>query len=169
MKRSRRQVFSELAMLSLVLCVATIALWTRSYMSPDDFQLSDKTTLKFMDGQIIVLVWNHTAVFVPGRDNLSDYRKNRSNGWEGLGFEYLFYNNPWENNGRSVFSVPFWSIMGISLIMPCFSIIAFTSGRRKARNAARGICLTCGYDLCATPDRCPECGTIPPKREIITN
>jgi hypothetical protein len=31
---------------------------------------------------------------------------------------------------------------------------------QKIRRRKAGLCPSCGYDLCATKNRCPECGTV---------
>jgi hypothetical protein len=55
-------------------------------------------------------------------------------------------------------SYPFWAIVASLLVPPALWCGALW--RRLHRHHA-GHCTRCGYDLRATPDRCPECGAIP--------
>ena len=50
--------------------------------------------------------------------------------------------------------VPTWLVVG-GLLVPLGVRLAV--GRRRRRP---GRCAVCGYDLQATPTRCPECGTV---------
>jgi hypothetical protein len=55
-----------------------------------------------------------------------------------------------------------WAIEILS-ILPLIKIAILVRQRvRKTIRAKPGFCATCGYDLRATPDRCPECGEVPP-------
>jgi hypothetical protein len=56
--------------------------------------------------------------------------------------------------------VPIWFVVVlVPLPLAVQRGIARLVGRHRSR---RGMCRACGYDLRGTPDRCPECGAIPP-------
>lgn len=59
----------------------------------------------------------------------------------------------WVLSGCYLFQ-SFWFLMLIDQ-----RIVAAARKRSQAQKRNRGLCVACGYDLRATPDRCPECGT----------
>jgi predicted amidophosphoribosyltransferase len=56
--------------------------------------------------------------------------------------------------------IPLWQIQGI-LALPLIAWLALAIGHRlRQRLRDRlGLCRRCGYDLRASRERCPECGT----------
>jgi hypothetical protein len=59
--------------------------------------------------------------------------------------------------------VPDWLFVILFAIAPA---IEFRRWRARRRYGG-GCCRRCGYDLRATPDRCPECGTETPRAAVV--
>jgi hypothetical protein len=54
--------------------------------------------------------------------------------------------------------VPCWSAALPLAVLPLWRSSRAVATRRHRDRTRRGLCRRCGYDLRATPERCPECG-----------
>jgi hypothetical protein len=71
-----------------------------------------------------------------------------------LGFRYSS-GRLWRNAFREI-EVPLWALsLPVPLAVAC---VVSLRRLRRARRKRAGLCPACGYDLRASPDRCPECG-----------
>src|SRR3954451_6397486 len=68
-------------------------------------------------------------------------------------------------------SLPFLAIAAMVIAIPVGIVRGIAVHRTHTRTVrvARGLCPVCGYDLCATPDRCSECGFVPSTSRIASN
>lgn len=176
-----RRAFTVASAISLMLCLATCVLWARSN-SNVDMALYTVDTWKesftaFDADSALGVITIGTAHY----DDLdSTIRRYGSHGrWvlqtapiatlsERISLQRRFVNfSGWHSQRygygyelRSVqqyrMAVPHWSVAILTLVLPVFRI---RHSLRLRRAKANGLCRRCGYDLRATPDRCPECGT----------
>jgi hypothetical protein len=75
--------------------------------------------------------------------------------------DFYFHNaNNWSMyphaQRTTVLLVPHWAAMAGASVLPAWRLFAAV---RRRRASGQGRCMVCGYDLRASPGRCPECGT----------
>ena len=76
--------------------------------------------------------------------------------WEASGFLFQFQDfNP--GIAMWMITVPLWAISLAAGLIPLRQLYL----RLRRKRLGGFFCMNCGYDLRATPQRCPECGTAP--------
>jgi hypothetical protein len=174
--RARSNAFA--AIVSCLLLTAILALWLRSHYDSDTyFRMADGRcyTLDCFRGEFSLWIgeippdmpahWGHehyddsvaiTSIEIPIINPTGD-----DFWWAGFGYasnrRMPIVNVPdrFFNNVKGIV-IPFWSVA-----LP--TAILWVRWTRRALRARRdrsfGLCSTCGYDLRASAERCPECGT----------
>jgi hypothetical protein len=187
MKRLGRWLFNFAAGVSMVMCVATAALWARSLFVTEEvvYQRTDplrRTWLHFWvastPGRIFI---THLVYRFDADGQAEKFARNRGEGWHHgetsdesdefpfwrtLGFRVNWTSHLRQGTGTinaQQVSVPHWFVLLLSAIVPGLWAKSWLRQRVRLR---KGLCLACGYDLRATPQRCPECGTVPAKQRM---
>jgi hypothetical protein len=65
----------------------------------------------------------------------------------------------------SAVAIPFWPFSLVFAVPSLLGIRQLRRDLRECRRVKRGLCQSCGYDLRASPGRCPECGVHPAEHD----
>jgi hypothetical protein len=169
------RVWYSVVLLSLLIALAACGLWIRSYFAGDSvIYRRDRNSYGVLwTSGVFNIGWERYPPFDP-KSGMGGYRAPPSTApfWElvrhdthepNLDLILLGNYKPQIQFGQFMFCrpeaefytsirVPFWFIVMLNLVPG----VVWWRIRHK-RNPS--LCQVCGYDLRATPDRCPECGT----------
>ena len=146
----RRRLFNLVALLSLAVLAAAVTLWVRSYQFPEN-RVGESFNFRRTDPRWWVISHRGTATLC--RQNGREWGKEFGK-VEGLGFRFGGLKGP--EGSLWNLAVPYWFITAASLPAPALWLRRLSRGRRRQD---RRLCVACGYDLRASRERCPECGT----------
>ena len=171
-----RRLFACLTVLSLLLCLATLALWVRSYWRHDSLYhcSSDAPDIDIFGlwsnfGELSLFTSRYPRDLEPGwhfhaqpsfaDETISNFAKNfpqaRSAHFLGFGFGHI---PPPYDFDR--YTAPHWFVALLFAALPAARLRSILRTLRTRHRRRAGLCLNCGYDLRATPPDglCPECG-----------
>jgi hypothetical protein len=153
----KRRLFTFFAALSLLIFTAISILWPLSYRFPENRAGGDSLNFSNTDPRWWVL--SNRGRLTLCRQNGNDWG-DEFPGFDYAGFKYGGLRGP----AGSLYNlaIPHWSAAALLLPLPLAWTRSTLRRRRERRRARAGQCPRCGYDLRATRDRCPECGTISP-------
>jgi hypothetical protein len=157
--------------LSLLFLVATSVLWVRSYWMADFLGWGGTRGwcgALSMGGLVRIerasyaerpRGWNSTSYPTPRGGLWSEVKNGPQSMLTRVGFKYrdVDYNFDGKSMRYSVY-FPHWAACAASGLPSMIATPFALAGRRRKRRLRLGLCVSCGYDLRATPDRCPECG-----------
>lgn len=152
---------------SALICVASIAIWIRSHDACDAVERMGNNS-RFVVGWpigIVAVVWGTVNGPIPGMTPGWKYRGGQPekfpnpSQYQFVNFFIGGYARPSVSTGSlHIAYLNCWAIILFTLPSPIISLLLHRS-RRRRQLLAENRCLNCGYDLRATPERCPECGT----------
>ena len=169
-----RRLFTLLSALSLLLCVASVAVWVRGYWVRDEVTVwryppgrRQQTVIAGFPGCVYFGRCDWPAVASGGTARTGWDSRPQHGRWDG-GFggwpvRWQFARFVWVGFDRPgawdrLLVIPLWCPTALFAVAPIGTVVAW---RRRRRGRREGLCPRCGYDLRATPDLCPECGAVP--------
>jgi hypothetical protein len=167
-KRLRRIVLNAGTILSVLLCVTAVVLWVRSYRGSISYSINTSGSphrIEWHDGLVTFFDVGERPM-TAGEYLMWMLRSQEIKPGEAIlivrpGARPEPPAPPMMQGERELGSVSaLWLCATLSFLPALWLTKASRQRIRRRREIDQQICHTCGYDLRATPDRCPECGRI---------